>query len=93
MKFMRPKILSMVSTIIVDVVIWPKFGNASLVTITMTRNTNFYEDCSWINFNNLGLVLGMALKFYTSVEKELELKVGKSLVLLVRLYTLQKKNW
>ena len=28
-------------------------------------------------FNNLGLALGMALKFYTSVEKELKLKVGK----------------
>ena len=36
-------------------------------------------------FNNLGLALAMALKFYTSMAKELKLKVlGKKL---------QEKNW
>ena len=55
---------------IVDVVTWPKFGNCSIsmrgVVIT-----------SWFKFNNLGLTLGMNLKFYTSVAKGLKLKVRK----------------
>ena len=33
--------------------------------------------CSWFKFNNLGLALGVALKYYTSVEKGLKLKVKK----------------
>ena len=41
----------------------------------MTRKTYFFEECSWFKFNNLGLALGMALKFCTSVWKEL--RVGK----------------
>ena len=36
---------------------------------------NFSEGCSWFKFNNLGLALGMALRFGTSVEKALKLKV------------------
>ena len=32
----------------------------------MTRKTTFYEGWSWFKFNNLGLALGMALRFYTS---------------------------
>ena len=32
---------------------------------------------SWFNFNNLGLALGVALKFYTSLAKGLRLKVIK----------------
>ena len=32
--------------------------------------------CPWLNFNNLGLVLGTDLKFY-SVRKRLQLKVRK----------------
>ena len=43
----------------------------------ITRKTNFFEGCSWFKFNNLGLALGMALKFYTSVTKGLKLKVRK----------------
>ena len=43
----------------------------------MTRKTYFFEGCSWFKFNNLGLALGMALKFYTSVAKGLKLKVRK----------------
>ena len=43
----------------------------------MTRKTAFSEGCSWFKFNNLGLALGKDLKFYTSVAKELKLKVRK----------------
>ena len=39
----------------------------------------FFEVCSWYKFNNLGLALGLALKFYTSVAKGLKkLKVRKT---------------
>ena len=37
--------------------------------------TAFFE--GWFKFNNLGLALGMALKFYTSAAKGLKLKVRK----------------
>ena len=33
-----------------------------------------FEWCSWFKFNNLGLVLGIASKFYTSLAKGLKLK-------------------
>ena len=39
----------------------------------------FFEGWSWFKFNNFGLALGIALKFYTSVEKELKLKFRKFL--------------
>ena len=75
------KILSRDSNYIVDVVTWPKkFANSSIsmrevmkpqVYKDLTaRKTAFFEG-SWLKFNNLGLVLGMALKFYTSVVKGL----------------------
>ena len=48
----------------------------------MTRRTNFFEGYSWVKFNNLGLALGMALDFYTSVAKGLKLKVRKFLGLI-----------
>ena len=48
----------------------------------MTRRTNFFEGYSWVKFNNLGLALGMALDFYTSVAKGLKLKVKKFLGLI-----------
>ena len=35
----------------------------------MTRKTDFFERWSWFKFNNLGLALGMNLKFYASVAK------------------------
>ena len=41
----------------------------------MTRKNNFSEGWSWLNFNNLGLVRGMALQFYASVKKGLKIKV------------------
>ena len=43
----------------------------------MTRKTAFFEGWSKFKFNNLGLTLGMNLKFYTSVAKVLKLKVRK----------------
>ena len=38
---------------------------------------HFFEGRSWFKLNILGLALSMALKFYTSVTKELKLKVRK----------------
>ena len=77
------KILSRDSNYIVDVVMWPKFGNSNIsmreVIIgfykNLTRKTNFFEGCSRFKLKNLGLRLGMALKFYTSLAKWLTLKV------------------
>ena len=43
----------------------------------MTRKTAFFEGWSWFKFNNLRLAQSMNLKFYTSVEKGLKLKVRK----------------
>ena len=34
-----------------------------------------FEEWSWFKFNNFGLALFMALKFYTSMAKGLKLKV------------------
>ena len=35
----------------------------------LTRKTTFFEGFSWLKFNNLGLALDIALKFYVSVAK------------------------
>ena len=43
----------------------------------MTRKTAFFEGWPWFKLNNLGLALGIALKFYTSVTKGLTIKVKK----------------
>ena len=37
----------------------------------LTRKTTFFEGWSWLKFNNLGVALGTALKFYTNVAKGL----------------------
>ena len=66
---------------------WTKFGNSSIsmreVIITfykdLTIKTNFFEGWSRFKFNNLGLVIGMTLKFYTNVAKGLKIKVRKLL--------------
>ena len=34
-------------------------------------------ECSWFNFNNLGMPLGMVFKFYSGMQKGLKLKVTK----------------
>ena len=76
------KILLRESIYIVDVAMWPKFGNSNIsmrgVIITstyndLTRKNNCFESCSWFKFNNLGLALSTALKVYTSVTKGLKL--------------------
>ena len=41
----------------------------------LTRKTDFFEGWSWFKFNNLRLVLGITLKFYSCVEKRVKLKV------------------
>ena len=45
----------------------------------LTIKTNFFEGWSRFKFNNLGLALGMTLKFYTNVAKGLKIKVRKLL--------------
>ena len=42
-----------------------------------SQKNHFFGEWSWLKFNYLGLALGMALKFYTSVARGLELKVRK----------------
>ena len=70
------KTLSHDSSRIVDVVMWPKFGNSCIsmreVIITLTWRNIFFQECSSFKFNNLGLALGMTFKFYTSMAKGLK---------------------
>ena len=71
---------------------WPKFGNSSIsireVIITSIswgcdqKNQFFFEGWSWLQLNNLGLVLVMSWKFYTSVVKGLKLEFKKCLGLI-----------
>ena len=51
------------------------------------------EGWSWFKFNNLGLLLTMALKFYSSVRKGLKLKVKKFWGLISTFGELQGENW
>ena len=70
------KVLSRNSNYIIAVFMWPKFVNSN-ISMKSYYNLNFiriwpekpfFEGCSWFKFNNLGLVLDMALlQFYTSV--------------------------
>ena len=46
----------------------------SQIIYGFVQKTDF-EGWSWFNVNNLGLALGMALKFYSSVAKRWKLKV------------------
>ena len=41
----------------------------------MTKKNTFFEGKSWFELNNLGLALGMALSFYTSVTRRLKLRL------------------
>ena len=77
------KILLRDSNYIVDVIMWPKFGNSSIfireIIITsilqgFDQKNHFFENWSWFKFSNMGLALGMTLAFYTSVAKGLKLK-------------------
>ena len=96
------KILSRGSNYIVDVFMWPKFDNSSIsmreVIITsilkrFDQKNRFFEGCSWFKFNNLELVLDMNLKYYTSVAKELNIKVGKFWGLTPTFVEVRGKNW
>ena len=78
------KILLGESIYIVDVIMWPKFGNSSISTreVIITsilkqfhRKKQFFVGYTCFKFNNLGLVSGMALTLYTSVAKVLKLEV------------------
>ena len=54
----------------------PKFGNSNISMnefIITSILKHFFEGWSWFKFNNLGLTLDMALKFYACVAKELKL--------------------
>ena len=57
------------------------------------QKNRFFEGCSWFKFNNLGLVLGMNLKYYNSVAKELHIKVGKFWRLTPTSVEVTGKNW
>ena len=46
----------------------------------MTRKTDFFEGSSWFKLSNLGLVLGMALKIYSSLPKGLKLRVKNNFI-------------
>ena len=74
------------SNYIVDMVIWPKFGNSSTsmreVIITsmlqgFDQKNDFFEGWSWFEFYNLRLAQGMTLKFYTGLAKGLKTKSQK----------------
>ena len=49
----------------------------------LSRKTASVEERCWFKLDNLGLALGTNLKFYTSVEKGLKLKVRKFLGLIL----------
>ena len=85
------KIISRELNYIVHLFMWPKFGNCNismreLITTSILQafdqKNNFFEGRFWFKLNNLGLTLGMALKFSTSAVKGLELKVRDRLRLL-----------
>ena len=80
------KILSCESNYVVDVAMWPNFGNSSVsmrevittsILYEFDQKNHFFEGWSCFNFNNLGLTLGVILKLYNSVAKGLKLKVTK----------------
>ena len=74
---------------VIQIVLYMCSCDQSLVTISIReviiisilsgfdQKNHFFDGWSWFKFNNLGLALGMNLKFYTSVAKELKLKVRK----------------
>ena len=71
----------MCSCLVTVALLWQKLSQPKCYK-DLTRKTAFFEDWSWFNFNNLALVLGTSLKFYTSMAKGLKLKVRKFLGLI-----------
>ena len=51
----------------------PKFGNSRISMREFDQKNHFFDN--WFKFNNQGLVIAMALKFYSNVTKGLKLKV------------------
>ena len=81
------------SNYIADMVMRSKFDNSSISMKEVVVTSIFFYFLffffflrggrwSWLKFNNLGLALSIALKFYKMVAKELTLKVRKFLGLL-----------
>ena len=66
----------MCSCLVTVALLWQKLSQPKFYK-DLTRKTAFFDDWSWFNFNNLALVLGTSLKFYTSMAKGLKLKVRK----------------
>ena len=63
---------------VVDVVSNSRISMSEIIITSISsgfdpKNLSF-KGCFWFNFNNLELALGMALKFDTSLAKELKLK-------------------
>ena len=48
----------------------------------MTTKNNFFEECVWFKFNNLGLALGMVFNLYARVAKGLKVNFRKFGVLI-----------
>ena len=78
------KILSRGSNYIIDVAIWPKIGKYNIlmrkviiIRNTLLRKIQFFDECFWFRFNNLGLALGTTLKISSCTTNGLRLKVGK----------------
>ena len=61
--------------------IWEKLSQPQFYK-DLTKKTIFFEGRCWLKFNNLGLSPCMALAFYKSVTKGLQLKVRKFLELI-----------
>ena len=73
------------SNSIVDVFRWPKFMREVIITSNweeFDQKNWLFKGCSQFKFNNLGLVIGITLKFCSSVAEELTLKVSKFLGLI-----------
>ena len=58
----------------------------------LARKNTFFEGWSWFKFKSFGILLGMALKFYTRVAKRLKLKVRKLWGLLPRFVEITVKK-
>ena len=61
----------------VDVVMWPNFGNSRISMREVTRKITFLEKWSWFKFNNLELALGMTWKYFISVAKGFKLELRR----------------
>ena len=71
--------LSLDSNYIVDVITSDSMREVKITSVLQGfgQKKQFFEKHSWFKFSNLGIALGMTLKFYTSVKKGLKLKVRK----------------